>query len=116
MADHPLEKHPLYIPNNWCSSQAVLLMSPSFPENNSALQCPTESESEFQYYNKIQQSDLVPTISILLGWTIPRNNIGVILKSVFNLWKGTNSSINRLHEINATSWQRLEPVSYKCRD
>jgi len=89
MADHPLERHPRYIPHNRVSSQAVLFMSPSFPENTSAVPCPTESRSEFQYYDKIQQSDLVPTISTLLGWTIPRNNIGVILRSVISLWQGT---------------------------
>jgi len=62
-------------------------MSPNFPENDSLIQCPIETEDEFTYYTKIQQSDLVPTISSLLGWTIPKNNIGVLLKSFIGLWK-----------------------------
>lgn len=62
-------------------------MSPSFPENHS-LPCPVEAESEFNFYAKIQQSDLVPTISNLLGWTIPQNNIGVLPKSFLRFWKG----------------------------
>jgi ethanolamine phosphate transferase 2 subunit G len=49
---------------------------------------PLPSENEFTFYNKIQQSDLVPTISGLLGWTIPRNNIGLLLKSFLPLWNG----------------------------
>ena len=88
MVGRPPEKPPLYILFKHRSSQAVLFMSPSFPENNSALRCPIGPQSEFHYYDKIQQSDLVPTISTLLGWTIPRNNIGVILRSVFSLWSG----------------------------
>ena len=51
---------------------------------------PIPSENEFTFYNKIQQSDLVPTISRLLGWTIPRNNIGVLLNSFLPFWNGTN--------------------------
>jgi ethanolamine phosphate transferase 2 subunit G len=64
-------------------------MSPSFPESESKVQCPVDPTDEFLYYSKIQQSDLVPTISTLLGWTIPRNNIGVLIKSLLNQWTGT---------------------------
>ena len=63
-------------------------MSPSFSENVSTIGSPVEPQSEFHYYTKIQQSDLVPTISSLLGWTIPTNNIGVLLKPFIGLWKG----------------------------
>jgi ethanolamine phosphate transferase 2 subunit G len=63
-------------------------MSPSFSQIASTIQSPIDPQGEFHYYTKIQQSDLVPTISSLLSWTIPRNNIGVLLRSFLGLWKG----------------------------
>jgi ethanolaminephosphotransferase len=65
--------------------QAVLFASPSFPAED-GLKSPVEPQSDFHYYTMIQQSDLVPTISTLLGWPVPRNNIGVLLKSFLRLW------------------------------
>ena len=74
-------------------------MSPSLSDGTTFLQSPVEPSSEFFYYNKIQQSDLVPTISTLLNWTIPRNNIGVLLRSFLRLWKSKNKPfMHRLSE------------------
>jgi len=70
------------------------------------MHCPIEPEGEFHYYDKVEQSDLVPTISTLLGWTIPRNNIGVILRSGFSLWKGNNLSLHCSMEMNEIGWRR----------
>jgi hypothetical protein len=66
--------------------QAMLFMSPSLSAIRS--EAPVEPRGEFTYYNKIQQSDLVPTISSLLGWPIPRNNLGVLVQSFIGFWKG----------------------------
>jgi ethanolamine phosphate transferase 2 subunit G len=63
-------------------------MSPFLSGNGSQIKSPISPENEFDYYTKIQQTDIVPTISTLLGWTIPRNNLGVLLKSFLALWKG----------------------------
>jgi ethanolamine phosphate transferase 2 subunit G len=70
------------------------------------MHCPIEPEGEFHYYDTIEQSDLVPTISTLLGWTIPQNNIGVILRSVFSHWKGNILSLHCSMEMNEIGWQR----------
>ena len=67
-------------------------MSPSFSGQAPNLLSPIPHQNEFDYYTKIQQSDLVPTISSLLGWTLPRNNIGVLLQSFLALWKGSLSA------------------------
>jgi len=70
-------------------------MSPSFSGQAAKLLSPIPQQNEFDYYTKIQQSDLVPTISSLLGWTHPRNNIGVLLQSFLGLWKGSSSALLR---------------------
>jgi ethanolamine phosphate transferase 2 subunit G len=65
-------------------------MSPCFQEWK-VLQSPVEIQTEFNYYSKIQQADLVPSLSILLGLSVPLNNLGVIPKSFLPLWKGNSS-------------------------
>ena len=89
MAALPRERLPQYAPFDFQTyMQAVLFSSPSFPAEG-GIECPVEPTGDFHFYTKIQQSDLVPTISTLLGWPIPRNNIGVLLKPFLRLWKGT---------------------------
>jgi len=85
-------------------------MSPSFSGQAPNLLSPILQQNEFDYYTKIQQCDLVPTISSLLGWTIPRNNIGVLLKSFLTLWKGKSSTLLRksLQETRETVWPLSE--------
>jgi ethanolamine phosphate transferase 2 subunit G len=70
-----------------------LFVSPSFPVDGSTIQSPIDPQTDFHYYTKIQQSDLVPTISTLLGWPIPRNNIGTFVRSFLQLWKGAPSHL-----------------------
>jgi ethanolamine phosphate transferase 2 subunit G len=61
-------------------------MSPSFSPEMSHFKSPLPQQAEYTYYTRIQQSDLVPTISSLFNWPIPRNNIGPLLKSLLSLW------------------------------
>lgn len=48
--------------------------------------------TEFEFYRKVAQNDVVPTLSALLGIPIPRNNLGVILPEFLGFWKGKTSS------------------------
>ncbi|PNS15562.1 hypothetical protein CAC42_821 [Sphaceloma murrayae] len=50
--------------------------------------------SEFDFYTKIQQSDLVPTLSILLDVPIPKNSLGVVIPDLLDLyWDGVLKSM-----------------------
>jgi ethanolaminephosphotransferase len=69
----------------------MLFLSPSFPVIPA--EAPVEPQGEFHYYGKIQQSDIVPTISSFLGWPIPKNNLGVLVQSFLGLWKGISLEI-----------------------
>ncbi|GAM86846.1 hypothetical protein ANO11243_048660 [Dothideomycetidae sp. 11243] len=77
------------------TSTAMLFISPKFQElstNGTYLDSPISSKSgtEFDFYNKIQQSDLVPSLSALLGLPIPKNNLGIIVPRLLDMWKGSD--------------------------
>ncbi|KAF1998894.1 GPI ethanolamine phosphate transferas-like protein 2 [Amniculicola lignicola CBS 123094] len=44
------------------------------------------SGGEFDYYRTVEQNDIVPTLAGLLGFPVPRNNLGVFVPYLLNLW------------------------------
>lgn len=41
---------------------------------------------EFEFYDTVEQSDVAPTITTLLGLPVPRNNLGVFIPDFLQLW------------------------------
>lgn len=71
---------------------ALLFASPKFADmpGREAYAAPTkprEGRSEFEYYRKVEQNDLVPTLSGLLGIPIPKNNLGIFIPELLGFWK-----------------------------
>ena len=64
------------------TSPAMLLISPGIGK---PYPVPLPLSEDFQYYENVEQSDIVPTISALLGLPIPQNNLGVIIPQALNL-------------------------------
>jgi len=62
---------------------ALVFASPKFTGLTSR-SCPTlpKDGTEFEFYRKVQQSDVVPTIASLLGFPVPKNSLGVVLEEV----------------------------------
>jgi len=54
---------------------------------------PKEGGSEFEYYRRVEQSDLVPTLAGLLGVPVPKNNLGVFISEFLPLWPNTSISV-----------------------
>lgn len=76
------------------TSTALLFLSPKLRAVSSlktALEAPSVplAGTEFDYYHKVQQSDLVPTLAALLGLPIPKNSLGSIIPDFLDLWKGS---------------------------
>lgn len=69
---------------------ALLFVSPKFRnmQDKRRYDCPTEPEegTEFHFYTKVEQSDLVPSLAGLLGLPVPRNNLGVFIDELKGLW------------------------------
>jgi hypothetical protein len=45
-----------------------------------------KNEGEFEYYSMVEQSDIAPTLAGLLGFPVPRNNLGVFLEDFLGFW------------------------------
>ncbi|KAJ8609998.1 hypothetical protein MRB53_038838 [Persea americana] len=64
---------------------ALLFASPKLREfQKKSYECPTlpREGTEFHFYTKMEQSDVVPTLAALLGFPIPRNSLGVCMEEI----------------------------------
>ena len=73
------------------TSPALVFMSPKLAkitQSRAKAQSPTrtKTEGEFNYYRTIEQSDIAPTLAGLLGFPVPRNNLGVFLDDFMAFW------------------------------
>lgn len=68
------------------TSPALVFLSPKLRRMNGSRQCPVLSEEgNFLYYNRVEQSDIAPTLAGLLGFPIPLNNLGVFIPEFLQL-------------------------------
>jgi ethanolaminephosphotransferase len=69
------------------TSPALVFMSPKLQAmGGHAKESPTKPSGEFEYYKKVEQSDIVPTLAGLLGFPVPRNNLGIFIGEFLHLW------------------------------
>jgi ethanolaminephosphotransferase len=78
------------------TSPALVFMSPKLKKitHGKKLQSPTKPKhgGEFEYYRMIEQSDIAPTLAGLLGFPVPRNNLGVFLDEFTGFWDKSECS------------------------
>lgn len=83
------------------------------------LKAPAQSRAgtEFDFYHKVEQSDLVPTLAALFGIPVSRNNLGVIIPELLKFWakdkveKGLHSDQQLLYR-NALQILRILKATY----
>ena len=68
------------------TSPALVFMSPKLKLISSGIQFPAHVEENFQYYTTIEQSDIAPTLGALLGFPVPRNNLGAFIPQFMPFW------------------------------
>jgi ethanolaminephosphotransferase len=72
------------------TSPALVFMSPKLKKitQGKKLESPIrpKHEGEFEYYRMVEQSDIAPTLAGLLGFPVPRNNLGVFLDEFTGFW------------------------------
>lgn len=66
------------------TSPGLAFISKKF--DSKGLTAPLSWNDDYTYYKKINQIDLVPTLSALLDFPIPQNNLGIILPDFLALW------------------------------
>lgn len=69
------------------TAPALVFMSPklkSLPTYGK--ESPLAPREHFNFYQKIEQSDIAPTLAGLLGFPVPRNNLGNFIPDFLLLW------------------------------
>ena len=81
---------------------AMVFASPIFKgmEKRKIYECPTlpKEGTEFHYYTKIGQSDLVPTLAAILGMPVSKNSLGVLVREVLGLWPDGGKRLRLLRQ------------------
>ena len=68
------------------TSPALVFMSPKLKQVRTIFQAPLPEDDEFEYYTVVEQSDLAPTLAALLGFPVPKNNLGGIIPEFLLFW------------------------------
>jgi ethanolaminephosphotransferase len=76
---------------------ALVFASPKFAGIN-LRSCPTNPKAgtEFEFYRKVQQSDVVPTLASLMGFPVPKNSLGVVLRETTEFLLGDEAWVRSL--------------------
>ncbi|KAF2446391.1 hypothetical protein P171DRAFT_453791 [Karstenula rhodostoma CBS 690.94] len=102
------------------TSPALVFMSPKLKDvtqhaNKVSPTRPREGDREFEYYRMVEQSDIAPTLAGLLGFPVPRNNLGIFIKELLNFWPNRTDRI-RLLLRNARQMKRIVEATYPSLD
>lgn len=68
------------------TSPALVFISPKLRAIAPKLEVPAKFQEDFQYYTAVEQSDIAPTLGALLGFPVPRNNLGAFIPSFLSFW------------------------------
>ena len=82
------------------TSPALVFISPKFKDINQGSMSPALFEENFQYYSTVEQSDIAPTLGALLGFPVPRNNLGAFIPNFLSFW--SESEWNAISLIGTT--------------
>ncbi|EMR80950.1 hypothetical protein ACHAO1_006136 [Botrytis cinerea] len=81
------------------TSPALVFMSPKFKDlmqTRQRFEVPAPFEEEFEYYKTVEQSDIAPTLGALLGFPIPKNNLGAFIDDFLLFWPERNDRVQIL--------------------
>jgi ethanolaminephosphotransferase len=69
------------------TSPALVFMSPKLREISSGRPTALLPTEDFQFYETVEQSDVVPTLAGLMGVPVPRNNLGAFVVEFLPFWR-----------------------------
>jgi ethanolamine phosphate transferase 2 subunit G len=78
------------------TSPALVFISPKLRDIPTARRSPHDIPEDFQYYSTVEQSDVAPTLAGLLGFPIPRNNLGVFITDFLPFWPASTSNSSQI--------------------
>lgn len=74
------------------TSPALVFISPKLKTVGKGAQSPAPYKEDFQYYFTIEQSDIAPTLGALLGFPVPKNNLGAFIPHFLPFWSSSRRS------------------------
>ncbi|KAG0648280.1 Glycosylphosphatidylinositol-anchor biosynthesis 7 [Hyphodiscus hymeniophilus] len=78
------------------TSPALVFISPKLKAVGRSFEVPAKFQEDFHYYTTVEQSDIAPTLGALLGFPIPRNNLGAFIPDFLPFWPNNNDRIQIL--------------------
>ena len=79
------------------TSPALVFMSPKLKALPTyGKESPLPPREDFHFYEKIGQSDIAPTLAALLGFPVPRNNLGNLIPVFQLLWSDARDKLQLL--------------------
>jgi ethanolaminephosphotransferase len=78
------------------TSPALVFISPKLRDISKGYAAPAETKEDFDYYSKIEQSDIAPTIAALLGFPVSKNNLGAFIPEFLPFWPKASDQIQVL--------------------
>lgn len=73
------------------TSPALVFISPKLQSITKGYESPASFVEDFRYYDFVEQSDIAPTLGALLGFPVPRNNLGAIIPTFLPFWSNSKS-------------------------
>lgn len=80
------------------TSPALVFLSPKLKMISSGLETPAPYHEEFRYYNYVEQSDIAPTLGALLGFPVPKNNLGAFIPDFLPFWPTESDRVQMLEQ------------------
>ncbi|KAK4165415.1 GPI ethanolamine phosphate transferase 2 [Cladorrhinum sp. PSN259] len=68
------------------TSPALIFITPKLKQIRTIFQAPLPEDQDFEYYTVVEQSDIAPTLAALLGFPIPKNNLGALIPDLLPFW------------------------------
>lgn len=68
------------------TSPALVFISPKLGKISSGFKSPLPPQNDFHFYNEVEQSDIAPTLGGLLGFPVPKNNLGTFIVDFLPFW------------------------------
>ncbi|KAI9147943.1 GPI ethanolamine phosphate transferase [Paramyrothecium foliicola] len=78
------------------TSPALVFMSPKLKAVSGGYASPADFKEDFDYYSKIEQSDIAPTLAALLGFPVSKNNLGAFIPEFLAFWPRGSDQIQVL--------------------
>ncbi|KAL2754661.1 hypothetical protein ACRALDRAFT_2109081 [Sodiomyces alcalophilus JCM 7366] len=80
------------------TSSALVFVSPKLEaiSRDRDLVSPAPYQEDFNYYTKVEQSDIAATLAALLGFPVPQNNLGALIVDFLPFWTDKNDQIQLL--------------------